>query len=494
MKVQLKGFIIFSISFLCSIGALEAQTDFQKVVSTVQLNSVKGHLNFIASDELKGRNTGSEGLKIAAQYIKSQLMSFGVSTAPGLNSYFQEVPLSVLKPAEKGIISVDDSHFNFPEDFVVLRGTSFKKESDFVNVGYGNETEIENIDLKGKIAVTICGDGESTNPQSWFMQSGEKIERLKEKGVIGLIELYQSNRIPFKLLKQQFNQTQMGLKVQHSDDFPHIWLNAANGAKANVLNSLGTIETEIIIPEQNVTKTQNVIGYVEGTDANLKNEFMVYSAHYDHVGIGSADAKGDSIYNGARDNAVGTTAILEVAENIAMYPTKRSSLFVFFTAEEKGLLGSKYFVENAPVDLKDIVYNFNIDNAGYNDTTVITVIGLERTTAGDMIQNSCNTVGLEAIVNPAKEQGLFDRSDNVNFAKKGIPAPTFGLGFRSFDAEIFKYYHQPGDEVQTLNFTYLMKYFKAYVLSARTIANADERPFWMKGDKYYDAGVNLYEQ
>ena len=165
---------------------------------------------------------------------------------------------------------------------------------------------------------------------------------------------------------------------------------------------------------------------------------------------------------------------------------------MLFTAEEKGLLGSRYFTENLPVEASDIKFNFNIDNAGYNDTTLITVFGMERTGVQEEITSSCAELGLSALEDPAPEQGLFDRSDNVNFAVLGIPAPTFSLGFTAFNDAIFKFYHQPGDEVHTLDMDYVEKYIKAYILSAIKIANADSTPFWIEGDKYYDAGIELY--
>jgi Zn-dependent M28 family amino/carboxypeptidase len=220
----------------------------------------------------------------------------------------------------------------------------------------------------------------------------------------------------------------------------------------------------------------------------------VYSAHYDHVGVGEANEKGDSIYNGARDNAVGTVTALSAAENLAKYPTKRSALFVLFTAEEKGLLGSSWFVEHCPIDLKKIVYCFNSDNAGYNDTKIATIIGLGRTTADAYIKEACEGFGLKATDDPAPEQNLFDRSDNVSFAKKGIPAPTYSLGFTAFDAEISKYYHQASDQPDNLDYDYLYKFFGSYIYACRLIGNAAERPFWKKGDKYYEIGVSLYKE
>lgn len=485
--------VLISVLFIFISLYIHSQSEIEKVESTVQMNGVKAHMTFISSDELEGRDVGSRGIATAAMYIKTQLMSYGITTAPGLESYFQHVPLSTLNPPKKGTVNVGDLTFNFPEDFVILEGEKTKENSEFVFSNFAHEKKKpENV--KGKIVISICGNGSSENVQSWFYQADEKITALKEEGAIGLIELYQSNKVPYKFLKQQFSKKQTSLDEKENDSFLHLWLNAGDKSKVAVLKEKGKINLDIDVPEFDIVKSKNVIGFIEGTDPILKNEYVVYSAHYDHVGIGNPDANQDSIFNGARDNGVGITAILEAARNLAQYPTRRSAIFVFFTAEEKGLLGSRYFVENSPVKLNDIVYNFNIDNGGYNDTSIVSVVGLERTTAEGNIQLACNAFGLQGIEDPAREQGLFDRSDNVNFAKKGIPAPTFSLGFRAFDAEIFKYYHQPADEVNTLDFDYLLKYFKAYVLASRKIANEDSKPFWKEGDKYYDAGIELYKE
>src|SRR5690554_1398442 len=216
------------------------------------------------------------------------------------------------------------------------------------------------------------------------------------------------------------------------------------------------------------------------------------SAHYDHIGVGAPNADGDSIYNGARDNAVGTVALINAARYFSENPPKRSILLCAWTAEEKGLLGSFYFAENPLVPLNKIIYNLNIDNAGYNDTSIITVIGLGRTSADGLVEKAVSEVGLKAISDPSPEQGLYDRSDNVNFARKGIPAPTFSLGFTAFDEEIMKYYHQVPDQVDNFDLDYAMLYWKAYLLSADYIANADEQPIWVEGDKYEEAGKQLY--
>lgn len=488
----MKILLSISISILCL--SVCAQSDIDMVKSTVTMPRVKAHMNFIASDELQGRKIGTLGIETAAQYIKTQLMSYGVHTAPEMDDYFQNVPLSTMTPPSSGSINTSGQEYEFGTDFVVLGGVTSQRSEEYVFLDHKAFEKIKAKKVKGKIVITVCGDGESKSVQGWFYQSADKIDRLREAGATGLIELYSSNQVPYKFLKQQFTKKQTSLVEEEADDFMHIWINGGDEKKVGNLKDDGELDLDIYMPEKEKIDSKNVVGFVEGTDPNLKDEYIVYSAHYDHVGIGRPDANMDSIFNGARDNAVGVTAVLELARNIAKHPTKRSAIFVLFTAEESGLLGSSFFVDHAPVALEDIVYNFNIDNGGYNDTTIVSVVGLERTTAESNIQTACASFGLTGIEDPAKEQGLFDRSDNVNFAVKGIPAPTFSLGFTSFDAEIFKYYHQAADNVDSLDFDYLFKYFKSYVLASRQIANSAEAPFWIKGDKYYDAGVKLYNR
>jgi Zn-dependent M28 family amino/carboxypeptidase len=230
----------------------------------------------------------------------------------------------------------------------------------------------------------------------------------------------------------------------------------------------------------------------------LKDQFVVLSAHYDHLGVAKRpkmeEGKMDSIYNGARDNAIGTTAVIDAAGYFVQHPPKRSVLFIAYTAEEIGEIGSKYFAAHPPVPLHQLVYNLNIDNASYNDTTIVTVIGLGRTSADEDIKKACAAYGLTALPDPDPKENFFDRSDNTNLAVKGIPAPTFSLGIRQMDAEINKRYHQLSDEVGNFNLSYAMKYINSFILAAKYIADNSTQPFWMKGDKYEAAWKILFKK
>jgi len=251
-------------------------------------------------------------------------------------------------------------------------------------------------------------------------------------------------------------------------------------------------EFDVTMRDSSIVKSKNVIGLIEGSDPALRDEYVLLAAHYDHLGVGPATAEGDSIYNGARDNAVGVATVMAAGKYFAEHPPKRSVILALWGAEELGLIGSGYFAENPVVPLDQIVYNLNIDGAGYNDTTKVTVVGLERTDAESIFESSVQAFGLEAIPSPVPELGLFNRSDNVHFARKGVPAPTFSLGFTAFDEDIQYYYHQPTDESDTINFDYITDYARAYILSAQQIANAADAPFWSPGDEYEDEGIQLY--
>ncbi|WP_296618596.1 M28 family peptidase [Marivirga sp.] len=474
-----------------------AQDEAELVENTIQKSTIKGHIYFLASDELAGRETGTHGIDVAAKYIATTFQRYGVSPVKGAtDGYFQEVPLVKNVAPNAYALQLGEEAVN-AENLLRIEGSGVDLQSDYIFLNYGTEEDFDNKKTEGKIAVVIAGHKDNQDYRFVYQASAKKSTLAKESGALGIIELHTDKPDNWKTFKSFMGRgSSIGFKSEHDieSSFFKIWVNDSEKQWLNKLDARKKSDLKVTIGQamQLPMPSKNVVGMVEGTDPELKNEFIIYSAHYDHLGIGKPNAEGDSIYNGARDNAVGVVTVMSAAESIAKNPTKRSALFILFTAEEKGLLGSKYYVENPLLPLDQMVYCFNSDNGGYNDTTLATIIGLERTTAGKHIKEAAETFGLKAIDDPAGEQGLFDRSDNVNFAKKGIPAPTFSLGFTAFDAEIGKYYHQQSDNPESLDYDYMKKFFRAFVLSARLIANDEETPFWTEGDKYYEAGKSLY--
>ncbi len=472
-----------------------AQTDKEKAASLITKAKIEGHIYFLASDAMKGRETGTNEGKITAEYLANQLRSYGVKEVPGANGFFQNVPLTKTTAASKRSIVI-----NGGEEISIapIEGGNFTYDGAAVYLNYGLEEDYAGQDVKGKLVYVKAGSETIKGAQQMFGLIEQKKELAIKNGAIGIVELAAINPQIWNFIDHSYSENRIGFPTDEeetkTDDFNYYWVLDTDNAIANDLatkrSNFGKITVSGINEEEFISR--NVVAMVEGTDTKLKNEYIIYSGHYDHVGIGRPDATGDSIYNGARDNAVGITTVLSMAENLAKHPTKRSALFILFTAEEKGLLGSKYYVENPLIPLEQMVFCFNSDNAGYNDTSLITVVGLGRTTAENDIKVAASAYGLKAIDDPAPEQNLFDRSDNVHFAAKGIPAPTFSMGFTSFSGEVSKHYHQPSDEADTLDYDYLVNFFKSYVLSGRLIGNNPQAPFWVLGDKYEAAGKVLY--
>ncbi len=488
------------LNYLLAIGivlvsACSEKTDLEKTLDTVNQQTIKDHVYYIASDEMRGRNTGSPEILKAADYLAGQLESYGAQPVPGADGFFQPVPFRQKTPATSGSFSFAGRNFNLNDDFLVVDGKSGDYEGEVVYLEYGLEDDYSSADVKGKIVFAKAGNGTTADRRAILRISRQKYELARSNGAAGLVEFYSSPATPWAQLGFTFNRVNLTLdSFEDKEIIPHLWLKDLDNANQRFMRTRSVKRASLKIEgmTNELTKDKNIMAMVEGTDPELKNEFIMFSAHYDHVGIGRPNEEGDSIYNGTRDNAIGTVTVLSAAENIAKYPMKRSALFVMFTGEEKGLLGSRYLAENPIIPNEEIVFCWNSDNGGYNDMTISTIVGLERTTASQYIKDANVVFGLEAIDDPAGEQGLFDRSDNVSFARKGIPAPTYSLGFRAFDSEITKYYHQPGDNPNTVDYDYLEKFFKSYVLASRMIGNAAERPFWVEGDKYYETGKKLY--
>jgi len=493
---------------LCCFQSLYSQSEIEKVTETVSKNTIEGHIYFLADDLLKGRETGTAENKIAASYLANSLRSYGIQPNPKTGTYYQNVALQKVHPPKNWMLNLNG---NSAKQKVIIKQAKLEYRGEAVYLGYGLEDDYKGKDVKKQLIIIKAGGPESNSPRAAFRLRRQKEKLAKAAGALGVIELIKAETTTWSFIERNFNNPGLDIvsarvslkalaerqenKIDESDlGFAYVWVQDEYGTLVLDLEAKPTIgvQIEMGFGKIETINSQNVIGTVEGTDPNLKKEYIIYSAHYDHVGIGSPDATGDTIYNGARDNAVGTTTVLSMAQHLAKYPTKRSALFILFTAEEKGLLGSKYYVENPVLPLKQMVYCFNSDNGGYNDITLATIIGLERTTAQQNIVDAAKAFGLRAIEDPAPEQGLFDRSDNVNFAVKGIPSPTFSMGFSSFDGDVTKYYHQPGDHADSLDYDYLLKFFRAYVLAGRNIGNDDETPFWTKGDKYETAGKKLY--
>ena len=461
----------------------------------------ENHMRFLASDELQGRRTGSDGNRIAARYIAEQYRMLGLKPVQGQSDFYQTIGFERVMAASSGVFITGKDSLKLGKDLVIMAGGPLSQTGELVYAGYGL-TEAEDgyngRDVKGRMVIVQGGSPEAKGPQEIFRASNQKRKIAAEKGAIALIELY-SESIPWGFVGQYFNREQIALPVTNATNNPltHAWINNTNNQFGRLKEAGQTVIFQTSGRTKTVAPSMNVAGVIEGTDPKLKDEYIILSAHFDHIGVGkqggSAYQPTDSIFNGARDNAFGTVGLLTAAKALSEQRPKRSVLVLALTGEEVGLLGSRYYAENPLIPLKQSIFDLNIDGAGYNDTTIVSVIGLERTGAKAEIEAGAKAFNLGVFAEPAPEQGLFDRSDNVSFAAKGIPAPTFSPGFKSFDEAIAKYYHQAIDNPESLNFSYLHRFCQAFAHTARLIADRPTRPMWSAGDKYEAAGKELYK-
>lgn len=488
----MKTFTLGFFGLLIAMSVSAQKTPVEDVANLITKSDAEAHLTFLAADEMRGRNTGSRELDIAANYIASNFKQWGLKPAPGTTNYFQAVELERVFPASVIDLTIGQQIFKVKDEIVMISGGNTDVSGDIVFVGYGTRADFEKAKVKGKIAIAFSGSLEDNDVNKAFAIGHDKNAMAKEFGATALVEILMSPGIPWTAIVGYLHKPGFGVKKE--DGIPHLWLKNSDSPVLTALKKDKKGKGSLTIAGSRVeaVAAKNVAAVVEGTDPVLKNEYIVISAHYDHVGVKNKPNQPDSIYNGARDNAIGTVGMLETARFFSKYPQKRSVLLLALTAEEAGLLGSSWYSDHPLIPLKQTVFNFNCDGAGYNDTSIATIIGMERTTAEPEIAKACEAFGLKATLDPVPEQNLYERSDNYNFARKGVPAIDFAPGTKAFDAELMKYYHQPADEVGSLDFDYLIKYFRAYVYTNYLLANMAQAPVWKAGDKFEPEAKKLY--
>ena len=470
--------------------------------------SLARHLRFLASDELAGRRTGEPGNDQAAAYIAQQFEQFGLETPPGQEDYFQAVPFRNITPPKRGEMKFGNLNFQQGKEMVIRAGeVAIDIEAEAIYLGFGwidSALEINDYagkEVEGKVIITDMGGPGFEGPGKVSEASRLKRTWAAERGAVALIEIYNLGSPPWRYLVDYLNRPTISLDQQRAgNEYPEFSVAWIQDKKKVLLKELEkSPDSKLQFTQSGMSirrfTSNNVMGIILGKDSVLKDEYVLLSAHYDHVGTGrngGSYGPNDSIFNGARDNGMGTTALLAAADALSKDPPRRSVICLSVTGEEIGLLGSKYYADNPLIPLEKTIFDLNTDGAGYNDTTTVTVVGLDRTTAQPIIEAADDDFPLTTMDDPLKEMQLFDRSDNASFAKKGIPSVNLSPGITAFDKEIQRYYHRPADQVDDLNFSYLAKYCRLYAHTARRIADMTERPQWIEGDKYKSIGKELY--
>jgi hypothetical protein len=473
----------------------------------IEQETLKEQVYFLASDELMGRITGSEEIQVAADYIAGYFKSLGVREFEDAPGYLQKVPFRSVRPAETCDVIIGNRKLINQKDFIHRVGGPLTLKAPVVYIGYGlvdeeNETgDWKNLDLEGKIVVADMGSGTPGGFNEIFALSEKKREKVSKLGGVALVEIYNLNfswdrLVSFMLRPSLELEETENAGIQ--DQMTYLWLASDNADLIEEIKAGRVKAAEINSSGLRIEKIgdNNVVGYIKGTDPELNDEDVLLTAHYDHLGAGLTNGRSatpeDTIFNGAGDNAMGTVAIMGAAKAFAKHPARRSVILLAVTGEEKGLLGSRYFANHPLVPLYQIIFNLNNDGGGMADTGYVNIPGIKRTGAEQLITSACNQFGLDVNTDPAFEF-LFNASDNLSFTRKGIPAPTFSPGFKTFDQNTPKHYHRPSDEAETIDYTYFTKYVRAYARAARNIADAPDAPTWVEGDEYEQAGKQLYK-
>jgi peptidase M28-like protein len=480
-------------------GASSAQPADTDPEFQLQKEALQSQLMYIASDELAGRRTGSEGEAKAADFIAKNFETYGVNKPGGRDSYFQEIPFARILPPAEGMLVLGDAGFEQGNAMLITKGGPLdtKTTAVFAKHAWIDEEagidDFDGLDVRGKLVFALPGNPASRNPYQAFRASAQKQKWAKEHGAIGLVELYRL-RVPWQFFKNYLTKERLEIQTETESEegknFFSAWIREDSAQAIARMEKGETVQVSIRSPglALHEVRSVNVVGIIPGSDEKLKNEYVLLSAHFDHVGIGKqgggAVTEKDSIFNGARDNGMGVVALLAAAKAFAIRPPKRSVILLACTGEEMGMLGSAYYAAHPLVPLAKTVFNLNTDGAGYNDKEYISIIGWGRTNTNDEIEKAAAALGLKVAKEPEPQQNLFERSDNISFARKGIPAIDLSPGFTKMDEEIFKYYHQVADNPESIDYDYLLTYCKSFVYTARLIADKAETPAWTPGDKF----------
>jgi len=513
--------------------------------SGITAEKLKGHIRFLSDDMLEGRGTGAHGGELAAKYIAAQLEASGVKGAGENGSFFQPVSLVGVKADPNTTLTITGGSgsetFKFADDFVAFTGAqteSVNVDTDLIFVGYGIDAPAQkwndykgDIDYKGKILVMLVNDPPATSAEpnlfggkalTYFGRWTYKFEEAARRGAAGAILLHtdESAGYGWNVIRTSNGSWRFDIERKAGDTAPFLqfrsWMTDASAqrlmklagqdlaalrAKAATRDfqpvNLGVKGKLDLKSEVKRVAAPNVVGVLEGTDPTLKNEYVVYSAHWDHLGIGAPNKDGDTIYNGALDNASGVACVLAIADVLAKERPKRSSLFLFPTAEEQGLLGAEWYSKHPVVPLDKTAANVNLDSMNVlGPTSDFIPLGAERSTLKAVVDHVAKDMGLTVSPDARPEQGSFFRSDHFPFAKVGVPSISLKEGNqyvghpKEWGEEQFKayntaHYHQPSDEMRdSWNFDGMIQSAEIALAIGRHISDGPEKPQFNPGDEF----------
>ncbi len=512
-----------------------------EAMQSVNEDSLRKHLAVLGSDSLQGRGTGSRGGELAAQYIAKELATMGLTNGGDQGSFLQAIPMHGSIPLAESRLSFfmqNEAHtFELGKEYLLFQSgaqTFIPNPVPLVFAGYGiiapeyDYNDYQTIDVEGKVVVYLSGEPASVD-SSYFAGANPTIYSYPEtkrrlaisRGARGciLIPNHRENQdAGWEAWRNEFAFEDITLAYAVTGNLS-IVMNPASAAKLfdeapftleqvfewdrrNTIRSFpltGVVSFHGKFKERDFIAS-NVIATLAGKRPQLKDTYLLLSAHYDHLGVGPA-VNGDSIYNGVLDNAIGVAGLLEIARVFACMSVRpdRSVIFLFVTGEEKGLLGSTYYLDHPLVPHYRTAANINIDGlAALDSFQELIGVGADLSTLGDLLQKTAKTLGyrISAIPPEFLFRETFARSDQIAFAKAGIPSIliTEGLSYRNLSREqglkamirwMQERYHTPFDDLQQpICYPAAVEHCRALFVYARSLADDPIAPEWQSGTPY----------
>ncbi len=529
--------------------AMNVPAELKPAVDSFASDDLMRHIKVLASDEFEGRAPGSKGEDLTVKYLTEQFQRIGLKPGNPDGTFVQKVPLVgfTAQPTAKFTAGDKTIDLKFPDDYVAVTRRSVPEikveNSDIVFVGYGvvapeyGWDDYKDVDVRGKTIVMLINDPAVPDPNdpskldesvfkgkamTYYGRWTYKYEIATAKGAAAAIIVHETGpagygyevirnswgRENFDIQKPDKNIGRVGIESWITDvrakelfaaggqNFDELKKAALTKEfKPVALNAKASFALKNTVRE---VQSQNVVAKLEGSDPALRNEYIVYSAHWDHLGRDES-LQGDQIYNGAIDNASGTATILEIAEAFTKLqtPPKRSILFLAVTAEEKGLLGAKHYAENPLYPLTKTLANINIDGINqWGRTRDLVIIGLGNSTLDDLTQEVASLQGRTIKPDAETEKGFYYRSDHFEFAKQGVPAlytkkgtefvgkdPNFANQKREEYEKVD--YHKPPDEVKPdWDFAGAIEDAQILFVIGHRIAMGEKWPEWKPGTEF----------
>lgn len=539
--------VLLSLVLMISACGTKSETPADDAAESITEENLMEPIETLSSDEFEGRGTGTPGQEKTVEYLVSQLEEYGLQGGAEDGGYVQDVPLvgqvtTVREPLQITQNGQPVHTFNYKTDFMAWPANMSENVSidgaDLVYVGYGIQAPEENwddfkgTDVEGKILVVKNNDPSASdtlfagNTRLYYGRYDYKYEKAREMGAAGVLIIHTTPSAGYgwNVVSNSWSSEQFYLRGnEEAEDSPtkfNGWL--TREASRSLFESAGLNLEEQMQAAENADfkpvpmeglklnlnleadyreiEAKNVLGVVQGSDESLNDEYLIYTAHYDHLGI-TEPVEGDSINNGALDNAAGVSAAMNIGRAFKDIQSEidRSVLLLLVGAEEKGLLGSKYWAAHPTVPPAKVTANINLDGMNvYGETEDLVLIGYGRNSVSDVIENLAEEQGRTVKPDPHPDRGYFYRSDHFPLAKQGIPAvfPDAGSEFENkpdgysdtVDSLQQANYHTVNDEINEYwDLSGMVEDTRLFFKAGYQILNADSLQTWDEGDEFRQA-------